>query len=61
MTVKFTVLMTEAEAWELAQFLKRAGFSDFRSKTRTDDEAYTMQSAAEKVADALRDVGYAPR
>jgi hypothetical protein len=53
--------MPEAEAWELAQFLKRASFSDFRAKAQTDDEARTMQSAAEKIADALRDVGYAPR
>jgi hypothetical protein len=58
---KFTVEMSDAEAWEFAQFLKRVGFSDFRSKARTDAEAYDMQSAGNRVADALRDAGYAPR
>jgi hypothetical protein len=53
--------MTAAEAWDLAQFLKRIGFSDFRSKSQDDAEAYGMQGAAIQVANALRDAGYAPR
>jgi hypothetical protein len=58
---KFTVEMTDAEAWSLAQFLKRVGFSEFRALAKDDAEAYDMQTAGNRVADGLRNVGYAPR
>jgi hypothetical protein len=53
--------LTDAQARHLAQFLKRLGFSDFRSKATDDAEAYAMQDAANRVADALREAGYSPR
>jgi hypothetical protein len=53
--------LTDAQACQLAQFLKRMGFSDFRSKAKFDEEAYTMQEAANRVADALHEAGYSPR
>ena len=53
--------MTDAEAWSLAQFLKRVGFSEFRALATADAEAYDMQTAGIQVAKALRDAGYAPR
>jgi hypothetical protein len=53
--------MTAAEAWSLAQFLKRVGFSEFRALAKDDAEAYDMQTAGIQVANALRDAGYAPR
>jgi len=57
--VCITVKFSDQEAWDFAQFLKRAGFSDFRSNT-VDDEAHRMIAAAEKVRKALADVGYSP-
>jgi len=50
-----------AQAWTLAQFLKRVGFSDFRVNAQDDDEAYAMRDAADLVRVALRDAGFAPR
>lgn len=60
-TVQLACMLTDAEAWNLAQFLKRVGFSDFRTNAQDDDEAYAMRNAADRVAIALKEVGYAPR
>ena len=38
-TVSLAVELTDAEAWNLAQFLKRVGFSDFRSNAQDEAEA----------------------
>lgn len=53
--------LTDADCEALAQFLKRAGFSDFRSCAVDDAEAYAMRDAAEKIRRALADAGFAPR
>ena len=60
-TVSLTVELTDAEAWNLAQCLKRVGFSDFRTNAQDDQEAYAMRDAADRVRVALAEVGYAPR
>ncbi|WP_395009541.1 hypothetical protein [Undibacterium sp.] len=49
----------EAEA--LAEFLKRVGFSDFRSLAKSDEEAYLMQYGAAKIEKSLADAGHSPR
>ena len=59
--VRLAVELTDAEAWNLAQFFKRAGFSDFRAHAWDDDEAYAMRDAADRVRVALTEAGYAPR
>lgn len=59
--VHLSCFMSEAEAWNLAQFLKRVGFSDFRANAQDDDEAYAMRNAADRVAVALKAAGFAPR
>lgn len=59
--VRLAVELTAAEAWNLAQFLKRVGFSDFRAHAQADDEAYAMRDAADRVRAALTEAGYAPR
>ena len=59
-TVTPAVELTDAHAWQLAQFLKRVSFCEFRSNAQ-DDEAYAMRDAAACVRDALTDAGYAPR
>jgi len=60
-TVSLAVELTDAEAWNLAQFLKRVGFSDFRTNAQDDEEAYAMRDAADRVRLALAEAGYAPR
>ena len=60
-TVRLVVELTDAQAWHLAQFLKRVGFADFRSNAQDNDEAYAMRDAADQVRVALADAGYAPR
>jgi hypothetical protein len=59
--VEITVKLTDAQAWQFAQFLKRACFSDYRSHATSDAEAYHMIDAGEHIRRALADQGYAPR
>jgi hypothetical protein len=60
-TLSITVTLTDAQAWEYAQFLKRVCFSDYRSHATSDEEAYQMVNAGERIRQALADAGYAPR
>jgi len=60
-TVVLTVEMSEDQAEAYSQFLKRAGLSAYRQLAATDDEAYTMQAAGEKLIKAFADAGYSPR
>ena len=55
------VRLSESEAWDLAQFLKRVGFDQFYVNAQDSDEAYRMMFAAEKVRKALAEAGYSPR
>lgn len=55
------VPLSDQEAWDLAQFLKRVGYAEFRSNAVDDEEAYRMQSAAEKIKSSLAAIGYSPR
>ena len=59
--VEITVILTDAQAWQFAQFLKRACFSDYRSHATSDTEAYQMIAAGEHIRRALANQGYAPR
>jgi len=59
--VEVQVLLSESEAWDLAQFLKRVGFDQFFVNAQDNDEAYRMMFAAEKVRKALAEAGYSPR
>jgi hypothetical protein len=47
--------------WALAQFLKRAGYSDYRALAANAQEAWDMQEAAEKLRAALAEQGIVPR
>jgi|HubBroStandDraft_1064217.scaffolds.fasta_scaffold04501_9 hypothetical protein len=38
--IEITVILTDAQAWEYAQFLKRICFSDYRGCATSDAEAY---------------------
>ena len=60
-TIVIAVELTDAEALALAQFVKRAGWRDYRVNASSDDEAYLMKDAGGKIQSALADAGYAPR
>jgi hypothetical protein len=53
--------LTEQEAWDYAQFLKRVGFSEFRANAQDDDEAYRMLAVSAKIRQAINDLGINPR
>jgi hypothetical protein len=59
--VEITVTLTDAQAWQFAQFLKRACFSDYRGHATSEAEAYQMINAGEHIRRALEAQGYAPR
>jgi len=60
--------LTHEEAWNLAQFIKRLRFeqcyeltdSGYSRQTR-QDQAYVMLAATNKIGNALKTAGYAPR
>ncbi|MDX8125917.1 hypothetical protein U737_03285 [Methylomonas sp. LW13] len=55
------VPLSEQEAWDLAQFLKRAGFADFRSNAVDDEEAYRMLAVTQMIRRNLEVHGINPR
>jgi len=59
--VRLEVELTDDQAWNLAQFVKRVGFADVRTNAVDQDEAYAMLEAIDVLAKALRAAGYAPR
>lgn len=59
--VEIRAQLPEDEAWALAQFLKRVGWTEWRGNAIDDDEACTMRSACEKMQRALAESGFAPR
>ena len=59
--VEFQVTLTDAQAWEFAQFLKRVCYSDYRQHATSEAEAYRMVEAGERIREALAEAGYAPR
>ena len=59
--IQLNVELTDEQAWDLAQFLKRVTFSGFEARAVDEDEAYRMQAAAGAVRRALAEAGYEPR
>lgn len=59
--VIISVELSDEEAWQFAQFLKRVGYSHYRELATDESEAYTMLYAGERIRDALAAQGYAPR
>lgn len=60
-SIQLVAELTDQEAEDFAQFLKRVGFSDYRNNAVDHDEAYRMLAAGEKIRSALAEAGYAPR
>lgn len=59
--VRIFAELTADEAWALAQFLKRAGITDYRRLAQTDAEADAMREGAERIRGVLANAGIAPR
>lgn len=59
--VAVELLLSDAHALALAQFVKRVGWSEFRACAVDDDEAYEIRAAVDQLAKALAEKGYAPR
>lgn len=53
--------LPDHQAWAFAEFLKRAGYRDYRQLAADDQEAYAMQEAGEKLRATLAEKGIAPR
>jgi hypothetical protein len=60
--------LTDQEAWNLAQFIKRLRFDQCceltdsgYSRQHRQDQAYVMLAAIDKIGNALKVAGYAPR
>ncbi len=53
--------LPDEQAMALAEFLKRAGYSDYRALAVNEQQAYDMQAAGEQLRQALAERGYAPR
>ena len=51
----------DSQAMALAQFVKRAGWTEFRQCAVNDDEAYLISDAIAKLQTALAEQGFAPR
>ena len=48
-------------AWAFAEFLKRVGYRDYLPLAASEEEAWAMQDAGEKLRAALAEKGIAPR
>ena len=61
--VTITVALTEEEAWEFAQFLKRVTWRDYAELCAPHDEVapHLMENAGVKIQKVLAEAGYAPR
>ncbi len=55
------VILTQHEAWAIAQFFKRVGSREYRLNAIDDDEARVMIRAGEKIRDSLADKEFSPR
>lgn len=58
---KLDLNVNDEEALALAQFVKRLSWSDLRSCAVSDDEAWLIKHAIDKLQNALREEGYSPR
>ena len=59
--VTIAILLPEAQALALAQFVKRVGWSEMRACAIDNDEAYEIRAALDALRNGLADAGFAPR
>jgi hypothetical protein len=58
--IEIHVTLTDEQAWEIAQFLKRGYYSDYRQHATSEAEAHRMVEVGERIRRALAELGYAP-
>ena len=56
-TVELRIQLTDDQAWNLALFLTRIGFAEFRNHATSQEEAYDMRNAAGLIRRALIERG----
>lgn len=59
--IQISLTIDDGQAWALAQFLKRTGWSEIRQNAQDDDEAYVMREGIEALQKALAESGFEPR
>ena len=59
--MQFTIELTDEQAWALAQYLKRIGYTSYRAHAASDTEAWQMSNAVDALRIALADAGVNPR
>lgn len=59
--IELKLELTHNEATSIAQFLKRTGFKDYLDNASSDDEAYRMMWAMDKIRIALAEQDIKPR
>lgn len=59
--MRLVIDLTDREALDLAQHLKRAGFNTYADTAENEAETYRQMNAAGKVQQALTRAGYSPR
>ncbi len=60
-SVTVTLELDSGNAWALALFVKRVGWSEIRQNAVDDTEAYDMRDAIEALQRALAEAGISPR
>ncbi len=60
-SVTVTLELDSGNAWALAQFVKRVGWSEIRQNAVDDTEAYDIRDAIEALRRALAEAGISPR
>ena len=57
----FDIEISESQAEALSQVLKRIGWTDIRTLSSSDSEAYDAQYTLKQIREALAKQGYNPR
>lgn len=60
-SVTVTLNLDSGNAWALAQFVKRIGWTEIRQNAVDDTEAYDMRDAIDALQKALSEAGISPR
>jgi hypothetical protein len=59
--IRLSFELTEDQATDMAEFLKRVQFSDFRRRLNSDDEAYAAMNSLAEMRKVLATAGFNPR
>jgi dissimilatory sulfite reductase (desulfoviridin) alpha/beta subunit len=60
-TITIPLEITEDQADDLALFVKRIGWTEFRQNAQDENQAYAIRDAAHALQKALAAAGFSPR